>query len=451
LQLRIGFCPVRVGIYNHADSLLLLILPIPSSFVPIQSEHFDIQFVTPPHICFSTASMASRFSLQADDGSVKSSTFSHDGVVSEPHQDEPENDQTPLMRFLRDPYGSTTFDRISQREAGLPIHVFPRRIRLPGEQPPYRLVDGVSATAPRRSRRGTQMSTATASVSGEEGTSVLPRPPKQPVDLPPTSHPPSDLMFVLSSSAIEHPIQGKDKARLGIHSTRDALRLHSSAGRKQNQFNLSGSKNPPQQAASHPLSGQLPYLPPDQHWEPFSTDSAPSNQCSSVILSNNMVWNLDQALFKQNQPYQSIAPDPYHFQTPGSVADDPNSESAYYLPASSANSPFDNVDAVSMQSTPCFASGRHSSPQDSNSNSDSSIPSLTFQSPSSQPHSSPFDSSSNYSPPAFGEPGGEQAEEPHFHLQIWEQAPDLSIGHRKEGEKAAGEDKEWEDLINFGD
>jgi hypothetical protein len=169
------------------------------------------------------------------------------------------------------------------------------------------------------------------------------------------------------------------------------------------------------------------------------------------MLPSNMVWHPDQALFAQHQPHQSTAPQPHLAQSPGSVAEDPYSEPSPYLPASMSNSPFRGMQAASTQSQRCFEPGRPL-PQDSNSYSESSIPSLTFHSPSSQPSSSRFESSSNYSPPRpFAAQGGEQAEEPRAHSHILGQASDMSLLNGNGGEKVAGEDDEWEDLIDFGD
>jgi hypothetical protein len=40
---------------------------------------------------------------------------------------------------------------------------------------------------------------------------------------------------------------------------------------------------------------------------------------------------------------------------------------------------------------------------------------------------------------------------PHAHSHIWDQAFDISLLNGNEGEKVAGKDDEWKELIDFGD
>jgi hypothetical protein len=141
-----------------------------------------------------------------------------------------------------------------------PVQVFPVRRHLPGEQPPYRLVDGVLATQPPRGRRrGTtsanasarQMtaSTSASSLSAQTNSDPTPTEARQGslnVSPPPqhrcpnaASPTPSNFDSTYGSTASNKPLKSNGKAALHINpsnSNKESLSSLSWDTQKQHQF-----------------------------------------------------------------------------------------------------------------------------------------------------------------------------------------------------------------------
>lgn len=180
-----------------------------------------------------------------------------------------------------------------------PLQVFPARRRLPGEQPPLRLADGVSSTQPlRRSRIESRTRTPSASLNGvnPEGPPAEPRPPSRHARPTPNTHLPT---FLTSTPGLSPPTDSYDKkAQIppNFEASKDQQHLQSSAIPKQEHHvanNSMGSTRPAPGAASSQSLGPLCSLPSNQAW--MHHPSTNPNELPSVILSNNTSGNHKKA------------------------------------------------------------------------------------------------------------------------------------------------------------
>ena len=257
------------------------------------------------------------------------------------------------------------------------FQVFPAHTRLPGEQPPFRVEDGVSTTQPRRGRRRrTQSSTALTPVDGEEATSDLTPHPQRSNDQAPALSPSSEVFSTVYAA---------------------------------DPFWLDPSKTWVPDAANETASfqhfDQQSQMSPDKSWR-APLDISSSAYLFEITLSNRLGWDPYQGLFAQNQQHHPppTPPNPY---IPGSIENSPYPNGHPYRPVMvSLGSQFEAEPVLLLSLEP----SRIRSPQDSSPNRDSSLPSLPFHSSSSQATSSPLDLSNIHSPPFVGGQGGEQGE-----------------------------------------
>lgn len=316
-----------------------------------------------------------------------------------------------------------------------PVQVFPARIRLPGEQLPYRLADGVSTTQPPRRRRETQTNMAgSVPNEGEDGLSVVPSPQHTP-----TCSPPSNFTSIFSQPKAQ-PHMEFGKYALSQPPWNTQRQHHFTASRTMTSSGLVY-----QQAASYLYPDQPSQMPPAQ--SPIPQSSSHPSQPPSVMLPNNMVWQPHQALFTQDQQHLPTSCQTNSTQNVSSRANDSNSGPASYWSASSSSLPHGTKQATSKPTQTSVAFSQ--SAQENFTNSESRIQSLTFNSSSSQSHSSPSNASNTHTSPYAR---GQQHQEHLRGLNI----PDV-LEHELEvmpqegdaGEKVAGEDEKWEDWVDF--
>jgi hypothetical protein len=207
----------------------------------------------------------------------------------------------------------------------------------------------------------------------------------------------------------------------------------------------------PQNAASCQWFDQPPQVPPTQPGVPH--DSTHLNQAPPIMLPNNMVWQPQQDLFavdQQHPPQQSQLHSSQNFD---SIVDNTNSGLSSHWRALSSIPPFNTMQAdptPGQNSLEFSYNPLPTSIQDNNQVMEASIPTLMFDSSSSQPRSSPLDSPANYSPPPPFDTPGQQPQEHPLRPDIppsWNYEP--FQGDNK-GQGDAGEDDRWEDWVDFG-
>lgn len=340
------------------------------------------------------------------------------------------------------------------------IQAFPAHRRLPGENFPYRLEDGGNSTQPRRGSR--RMSTCSnqslASSQTEDEPSVAARIRPQGAN-PRLTVPPS--LPVSDSFGLEALSKVKGKASAHLDSSKHSASFSTVDGQKQQGFS-SGALASPWAGALAPSAscqqfGRLSQMPPEQPWIPHC--SAQPNQ-SSIGLPNNMAWQPHLGLFVQVPSHPPTGSQFNFSQNPATMTRGQNLEPPFDWPASSCNPPFGMAQSElhNQRSTACSNNAPQITTQHYT-NSGSSIPSLTFQSSSSQSRSSPFGSSSNDSPPpTFETPGPQQQERvPRQDLPlIMEHEPQAFIPERDRIDEGAEEErkrqedtKDYWDLIDF--
>ncbi|PMD44787.1 hypothetical protein L207DRAFT_579714 [Hyaloscypha variabilis F] len=291
----------------------------------------------------------------------------------------------------------------------LSLQVFAARDRFPGEQLPWRLSDRKSSTQPlRRSRIGSRPNTPLASLDGAEGQSAESLRRRRPRSHQPPLTPGTRLLSLLTSTSDSltpnTSSEEKGKGPTNHEASKDQPSLYSSDVQKQEHFVANDSMNciwPAAEAGPCQSFGQPYQPPPNQSWIPRSP--AHTNGISSVMLPNDMVWLPQESLFSQGEQLPQMQPPPNASQDSCS-GDDNSSLISYTRRLASPSNPL----FVTMQAGPTY----HEDPSASNSNAytgddsfnpEPDIPSLTFESSSSQAHYSPFDSAGNYIPPPLGE------------------------------------------------
>ncbi|KAE9378542.1 hypothetical protein N431DRAFT_178719 [Stipitochalara longipes BDJ] len=324
-----------------------------------------------------------------------------------------------------------------------PILVFPARRRVPGEQRPIRLADGASSTQPLRgSRRGSnhresQTNTPSESVHELEDPTTLSDP-----------SPRSGLPSTPESSTTHNVDKEKSNISSYVGSSKDSQLLSSAETIQKQQHIAANEVMTPTRLAHEPAScqsfiqqTQLPlnlFLAPQP-----STQHIPS----AIMLPNNMLWQPQDSLFSQGGqlPPPQFQPNPN--QNTCFMAENSNSQ-FFYQPESSSRV----VQAAFISEPNQTGHGLNSSPQDSNNNADSSIPSLTSASTSSQSQYSPYHPASDYSPRTPLDVIGEQDQQPSPHPEMphmWQDESEMMFQEVYGEDNVVKDDSEWEDLVNY--
>jgi hypothetical protein len=308
------------------------------------------------------------------------------------------------------------------------IQVFWQRVPVPGEQRPWRAVDGVSATQP---RRRTRTNTHPSSIGGQDGTSDEPSPP--PPQPPSMSSPP---MFTSTFDSLSLNEQQKGKSQMPPHVDSDKISplVTSPVAQKQHHLPTSGyisSALPAlQQGASLQQFSQECQLPSSQPWIPQGSADYQYSSESSLLLPNNVMWHPQQGLFEQERSQQHYA---------GPIL-------SHSVPSSN---PLLGITQAGVTSGQNSHSPYRDSPQSSsqsNYNSDSNTLGMTFDTtPSHQAYPLAFDHPSNYIPlhsRVQAQGNDQRLDTP----QTWIR-PALREGSNRD-EYTAGKEG-WEDLVNF--
>jgi hypothetical protein len=170
---------------------------------------------------------------------------------------------------------------------------------------------------------------------------------------------------------------------------------------KPHHFTFSESVNSalsaPLPVPSCQLFCQQPQIPPNQPCLPPGI--APTIQPSSLMLPNNMIWQLHQGLFAQDQQHRSAPSQLYFTSNLCSTTGNSSSRPSSHWPASS------QYGIMQAASTPSQNSAQlQTSARTNNYSLNSNIPDLTFE--SSQTRPSPFGTSNHSAPPHEAQPEG---------------------------------------------
>jgi hypothetical protein len=192
------------------------------------------------------------------------------------------------------------------------------------------------------------------------------------------------------------PDKGKGKAGTQIDFSNNSPTMFSRNTQKPHYFIFSESANSawpaPPPVPPYQLFCQQPQIPPNQPCLPHG--ATPTIQPSSLMLPNNMTWQLHRGLFAQDQQHHSAPSQLYSTPNPGPTASTSSSASSQY-------------GIMQIVSTPSQNSAQlQTSAQTHNYNLKSSIPNLTFEHSSSQTRPSLFGSSNHSAPPNEAQPEG---------------------------------------------